>query len=188
VGNWLEVYESIKILNGEMVKDLYEVSLNLSGAMIFLGGKANSIEEGFQISEELIKNGKAFDKFLEMVKLQKGDTKYLKNPNQYPAAKYKETIVADKNGYLKSVNNYQIGMASLELGAGRLTKNDRIDPSAGIIFNPKIGNKIKKGDVIAELHTNNKLKIDEVKSMIIGAIAFSSTKVKPEKLIKKIIN
>ena len=79
-------------------------------------------------------------------------------------------------------------MASLELGAGRLTKNDRIDPSSGIIFNPKIGNKVKKGDVIAELHTNNKLKIDEVKSMIIGAITFSSTKVKPEKLIKKIIN
>ncbi len=188
IGNWLEVYESVKILNGEVVPDLYEVSLNLSGAMIYLGGNAGSIKEGFEISESLIKNGKAFDKFLEIVKLQKGNIKFLKNPNSYPKAKYKEKIIAEKNGYLNKVDNYQIGMASLELGAGRKTKTDRIDPSAGIIFYPKIGNKLNKGDVIAELYTNRKQKIDEVKTMINNSITFSSKKIKPMKLIKKIIN
>jgi len=79
-------------------------------------------------------------------------------------------------------------MASLELGAGRKTKADRIDHSAGIIFYPKIGNKLKKGDVIAELHTNRKQKIDEVKKMITHSLTFTSTKVRPMKLIKKIIN
>ncbi len=187
IGNWFEVYESIKILNGEMVPDLYELSVNLSGAMIYLGGKAGSITEGIEVSEALIKNGKAFDKFLEIVKLQKGSTKYLKNPTQYPIAKHRETIVADKSAYLKSINNFHVGMASLELGAGRITKADRIDPTAGIIFYPKIGDKVKKGDVIAELHTNNKSKLDEVKKMLTESITFSSSKVKPEKLIKKII-
>jgi pyrimidine-nucleoside phosphorylase len=188
IGNWLEVYESIKILQGEMVADLYEVSLNLSGAMIYLGGKASSIKEGFEISESLIKNGKAFDKFLEIVKLQKGDIKFLKNPNLYPKAKYKEIIYAEKNEYLHLVDNYQIGIASLELGAGRKTKNDRIDPTAGIIFYPKIGDKLSKGDIIAELYTNKKQIIDEVKLMTKSALMFSSTKIKPLKLIKKIIN
>jgi len=188
IGNWLEVYESIKILNGEIIPDLYEVSLNLSGAMIYLGGKASSIKEGFEISESLIKNGKAFEKFLEIVQLQKGNIKYLKNPNSYPKAKYKETIVVKKNGYLRKVDNYQIGMASLELGAGRKTKTDRIDHTAGIIFYPKIGNKLNKGDIIVEFYTNKKHIIDEVKSMIENSLTFSSTKIKPMKLIKKIIN
>ncbi|MBK7105411.1 MAG: thymidine phosphorylase [Ignavibacteriae bacterium] len=188
IGNWLEVYESIKILNGEKVEGLYELSLNLSGAMIFLGGKAKSIEEGFIISEELIRNGKAFDKFLEIVKLQKGDTKFLKNPESYPKSKFHEIIYSEKNGYLKSIDNYQIGMASLELGAGRITKTDIIDPTAGIIFYPKIGNRINKGEKIAELFSNKKNKIDETKSMILNSLIISSNKVKPKKLIKKIIS
>ncbi|MFZ1292472.1 MAG: thymidine phosphorylase [Melioribacteraceae bacterium] len=188
IGNWLEVYESIKILNGEKVDGLYELSLNLSGAMIFLGGKAKSIEEGYGISEELIKNGKAFDKFLQIVNLQKGDTRFVKNPKLYPKSKYNEIIYSEKSGYLKSIDNYQIGMASLELGSGRITKTDIIDPTAGIIFYPKIGNKINKGEKIAELFSNKKIKIDETKSMILNSLTISSNKVKPEKLIKKIIS
>ena len=187
IGNWLEVYESIKILHGEKIEDLYELSLNLAGAMIFLGGKAKSIKEGFDISESLIKNGKAFDKFLEIVKLQKGNCNVLKKPELYPKPKYSEILYADKSQYLKSIDNYQIGMASLELGGGRLTKSDIIDPTAGIIFYPKIGSKINKGDKIAEFFTNKRNKIDDVKSIIQNSLTFSTTKVKKMKLIKKII-
>ncbi len=78
IGNWLEVLEVLKILKGEIVEDLYEVSLKLSGAMIFLGGKADSIEEGFEISKEKISSGKAYDRFLQMSELQNGDISFLK--------------------------------------------------------------------------------------------------------------
>jgi pyrimidine-nucleoside phosphorylase len=187
IGNWLEVYESVKILQGEIVPDLYEVTLNLSGAMIFLGGKAKSVKEGFEISEELIKNGKAFNKFLQMVEIQNGNTFYLKNLQKYPKAEYSHTITADETGYLQKVDNYQIGMGALELGAGRKTKKDKIDPTAGIIFNPKIGDRVKKGSEIAQIFTNKKEKIDEVANMISGSLQFSSQKAKPVKLIKSII-
>jgi pyrimidine-nucleoside phosphorylase len=187
IGNWLEVYESIKVLRGEQVPDLKEVTLNLSGAMIYLGGKAKSIKEGFEISEEMLKSGKAFNKFLEIVKLQKGETFYLENPEKYPKTKYFEIIFAEKTGYLEKVDNYQIGMSALELGAGRKTKEDRIDPGAGIIFKPKIGDRVKKGEEIAILFTNNKDKIDEVKKSLIDATEFTSKKVNPVKLIKSII-
>ncbi len=187
IGNWLEVYESVKVLQGEDVKDLLEVSLNLSGAMIYLGGKAKNIKEGIEISEEMIKSGKAFDKFLEIVKLQNGDITYLKSLNKYPKAKYREIVTADKSGYVEKLDNYQIGMASLELGAGRKTKEDKIDPTAGIIFHPKIGTKIKKDEVIAELFSNKKEKIDLAKEMISNSIKFSGKKVKTVKLIKSII-
>ena len=187
IGNWLEVYESVKVLQGEMVEDLFEISVQLSGTMIYLGKKANSIKEGIKISKELIKNGKAFDKFLEMVELQGGNTFYLKNLDKYPKAKYKEVIKSSSSGFMKILDNTLIGMASLELGAGRKTKEDIIDPVAGIIFYPKIGTKIKKGEVVAELFTNNKSTIETAKKMIADSYEISKKKVLPVKLIKSII-
>ena len=187
IGNWFEVYESIKVLKGEHVEDLCEVTFNLSGAMIYLGGKANSIDEGIEISRELIRDGKAFDKFIEIVKLQKGNVSLVKNPEKYKKSKYIEEVTAENTGYLSSIDNYQIGMASLELGAGRLTKEDKIDPKAGIIFNSKIGNKINKGDVIAMIHTDNKKVIDKVKQRITSAMEFKKSKIKPPKLIREIL-
>lgn len=187
IGNWLEVYESVKVLQGENVKDLLEVTLNLSGAMIYLGRKAGSVKEGIEISQALIDNGKAFDKFLEITKLQGGDVSYLKNLNKYPKSKIHVELTANKSGYIESMNNYEIGMASLELGAGRITMADKIDPKAGIIFYPKIGDKISKGQVIAQLYTDKKEKVEEVKEKLNNAIKYSAKKVKPVKLIHKVM-
>jgi pyrimidine-nucleoside phosphorylase len=188
IGNWLEVYESIKVLQGEDVEDLVTVSIKLSGAMIYLGGKAGSIEEGENISREMISSGKAFDKFLEITKLQGGNNSYLTNLNKYPKSNYSEKITASKSGYLKFINNYKVGMASLELGAGRKTLEDKIDPKAGIIFYPKIGTKINKGDVIAELYTDKKSNLELSKKMILDSLTLSNSKVRKVKLIKEIIS
>jgi pyrimidine-nucleoside phosphorylase len=187
IGNWLEVYESVKVLQGEKVEDLVTVSLNLSGAMIYLGGKVKSIEEGIEISEKMISSGKAFDKFLEISKLQGGDNSYLTDLNKFPKSKYTKKIYADRSGYLKSIDNYKVGMASLELGAGRKTLVDKIDPKAGIIFYPKIGTYVKNGDVIAELLTDKKGSLDLAKSSVLNSLTFSKTKVRKVKLIKEII-
>lgn len=187
IGNWFEVYESIKVLQGENVEDLLELSLNLAGAMIYLGKKAGSIKEGKEFSLELIKNGKAFDKFVEIVKFQNGSVKYLQKPEQYPQSKFTEKIYSLKSGYLSSINNYEIGMAALELGAGRRTKDDKIDPKAGIIFYPKIGNHIRKNDVIAEVFSDDKAKLVTAKNKILESLTFSKNKISKLKLIKKVI-
>ena len=175
------------MLQGEEVEDLNEVTFNLSGAMIYLGGKAKSIEEGIEISKALIKNGKAFDKFIEIVKLQKGDIKLVKDPGKYPKSKYSEKIYSSKTGYLKSIENYEIGIAALELGAGRITKEDKIDPKAGIIFYPQIGDKIKKGELIAEISTDKKEAIETVSEKIKNSLYFISKKINKQRLIKEII-
>ncbi|MDH7605284.1 MAG: thymidine phosphorylase [Melioribacter sp.] len=187
IGNWLEVYESIKILQGEKIENLLELSLTLAGAMIYLGDKASSINEGKEIAQEIIINGKAFNKFIEIVKLQGGDVYYLKNPEKYPRAKFHEKIYSEKTGYVQSINTYEIGIVSSELGAGRLTKEDNIDPKAGIIFYPKIGDKIKKGDIIAEIFTDRKESIDNATKKILSSIKISKSKSKKAKLIKFIM-
>lgn len=187
IGNWLEVYESIKVLQGEKVDDLLELSLHLSGSMIYLGNKAKSIDEGIEIAKTMIESGKAMDKFLEITKLQGGDISYLKNPGKYPKSKIYEKIFAERTGYIEKIDSYEIGIASLELGAGRLKIEDKIDPKAGIIFYPKVGMKIKKGDLIAELFTDKKEKVEDAVNKINGALKLSARKTPRLKIIKTIL-
>ncbi|HED07924.1 MAG TPA: thymidine phosphorylase [Ignavibacteria bacterium] len=187
VGNWLEVYESILVLRGEQEDDLFELSTLLSGAMIYLGNKASSIDEGIEISKQLIKNGKAFDKFLEIVKLQNGNISIIKHPEKYPKSKVIEYLYADKSGYIAKMDNYQIGMSALELGAGRKTKEDSIEPKAGLIFKYKIGDRVKKGDVLIEIRSESEKKINYVKENLSKAILLSDKKTPKPNLVKKVI-
>ena len=126
-----------------------------------------------------------FAVFAEIVNLQNGDVRYLHNPEKYPKSKFSKKILSLENGYLASINNYEIGMAALELGAGRRTKDDIIDPKAGIIFYPKIGNQISKNDVIAEVFTDDKSKLEIAKNKILNSLSFSKNKVTKPKLIKR---
>jgi pyrimidine-nucleoside phosphorylase len=188
IGNWFEVYESIQVLRDGKKNDLTELSLILSGAMIYLGKKSNSLEEGIEIAIKILSSGKAFDKFFDIVKAQNGNTDFIINPEKYPKAKFIEHIKSGNNGYLSYVNTYEIGMAAIDLGAGRKTKEDKIDPKSGIIFNYKIGDKVNKGVVIAELHSDSKSGIDEAKKRIIRPVKLTKSKPQKLKLIKTIIN
>jgi len=167
--------------------DLYELCLKLSGAMLCLGKKATSLKEGEKISEQQINNGKAFEKFLQIVKLQGGDCGYINNPDKYPSPKFSRKLYAEKSGYIYEINTYQIGMTALELGTGRKTKDDTIDHKAGIIFHKKLGDKINKSDLIAELYSDSSIKIKLAQNEIANAIKISKSKIKKPRLIKKII-
>lgn len=188
IGNWFEVYESIKILRGEIVPDLCEVSFTLSGTMIYLGGKTKSIEEGIKLSKELVANGKAFEKFVELVKLQGGDVSYLYDPEKYPKSKFSMKIKSKSEGFVSEIDTYQLGVAALELGAGRVKKEDCIDPKAGIIFHKKIGDNLSKGEVIAEMFTDKKNVLGAAEKRILDAIRVSKNKPKKQKLIKLIMD
>ncbi len=186
IGNWLEVVESVEILKGKDVPYLTELCLHLAGTMIYLGEKATSVKDGIALAKELINNGKAYEKFLEIVKLQGGDTTYIEKLEKYPKAKYSAKVKFNSYGYIKAIDTYKLGMASLLLGAGRLKKEDNIDPKAGIIFYPKIGDFVKDGDIIAELFSTRKITEDDINA-VIGSITLSEEKVKPQKLIHKIL-
>lgn len=187
VGNWLEILESIKILKGEYVKDLSELCYNLAGAMIYLGGKASSLKEGYKIAIDTINSGKAFEKFLEIVKNQNGDISFIKETEKYPKSKFHKKINATKSGFVNQINTYEIGMAAVELGAGRMKKEDIIDPKAGIILHKKIGDKIIKDEIIAEIFTDKKSSLSIAEEKIISSISTKNHKPDSIKLIKQII-
>ena len=187
IGNWLEVYESILVLKGERKKDLYELCIKLAGAMIYLGEKAKTQQEGERIAEEKINDGSAFKKFLEIVAAQGGDTSYIEDPANYQKPKFKKKVRSTVGGYLRSMNTLELGLAAVELGSGRMKKDDKINSKAGIIFNHKIGDEIRGGDVIAEIFSDNKNSILSVEKKFNRIVKISNKKVNPPKLIKKII-
>lgn len=183
IGNWLEVEESMEALQCNGPDDVMEVTHMLAGTMIMLGDKATTVEEGIQKSKEAVSNGQAFEKWLQLTELQGGDTSVLRNFDGYPEAAHKFSFEAPASGYITGINAYNIGMASLELGAGRKTKEDEIDPAAGIELHHKVGGKIKKGDLLATGYTNDLNLVEASKEYLEKAFTVDAEKPKVSSMI-----
>ena len=154
IGNNLEVIEAINFLKGNMIEDVKEVVLELGSNMIKLAGKGNNLEENKIKMLEQIANGKALDKFKELVQNQGGDTKYIDDINRFEKAKYIFELKAKKSGIVKSLKADEIGKLSVFLGAGRIKKEDLIDKTVGIVLKKKIGSEVKIGETLAYIHSN----------------------------------
>lgn len=173
IGNILEVKESIDILKGNGPQDLTNICIDLAAYMYMLcSGK--SIEDSKYEVEEVIKNGRALEKLIEVVKAQGGNVELIKNPEKFPKAPYQIDIMATKTGYITKMDTEKIGKVSVSLGAGRLKKEDVIDYTAGIILNKKTGDFVKQGDILATLHTSNLDNIEEIKDVYLNAVHITS--------------
>lgn len=150
IGNALEVKEAIEILQGKNKGDLYKLCIDLSADMLSLAGQDNCREK----VQNAIDSGKALEVFRETLMLHGGNYKICDNVSMLPQAKYSYEVKSDRTGTISEINSEEIGMTSLILGAGRITKNQPVDPSAGIILNCKKDNKIQKGDLLMTLYSS----------------------------------
>ena len=176
VGNNLEVIEAIEFLKGDMPSDLKEVVIELGAYMIKLAGKGDNIEENKQKLLENIKNGKAYDKFIELVKNQGGDISYIEDTEKFEKASIIKEVISNKEGNIQEINAKTIGEISCALGAGRQTKTDKIDLSVGIILNKKVGDYVKIGDVIATVYANDQEKADKAEEEILNTYKIGKEK------------
>ncbi len=154
IGNSLEVIEAIETLNGNGPKDFTEVCLVLASNILYLANKG-TISECEEMCKQAISSGKALKTFYESVKLHGGNADLILNPNNFEKAKYSREVLATESGYITEINAEGYGTASLLLGAGRNTKEDKIDYLAGIILNKKLGDYVEKGEVLATFYTSN---------------------------------
>ena len=155
VGNSLEIIEAIEFLQGKMPEDLKQVVLELGAYMVKLAGKGSNIEEDKKMLLENIQNGKAYNKFIELVQNQGGDIEYVKDVTKFEKAKIIQEVISTTEGYVQEINAEEIGKLSCELGAGRKTKKDKIDLQVGIILNKKIGDFVNKGEKLATIYAND---------------------------------
>ena len=155
VGNWLEVVECIDCLQGKNVPDLMEVTNVLGGAMVMLGGKAATVNEGIARCRQAISSGSAFSKFKEMVKRQDGEISYIDDPKKYRLDAVQQEIKSSVSGIVQSIDALEIGFTAIELGAGRMKVDDVIDPGAGIMLKKKIGDTVRAGEPLAVVYANH---------------------------------
>lgn len=188
IGNWLEVEESMEALQGNGPDNVMEVTHRLAGTMIYLGDKADSIEEGIEKSKEAVNNGQAFERWLKLTEAQGGETDCLQDFEKYDYADHQADVKASSDGYINSMDAYKIGMASLELGAGRKTKEDGVDHAAGIILKKKTGDAVKKGETIATCFTNNKHTITIAEQLFSDAIEISNDKPMAGQMVTHVVD
>jgi pyrimidine-nucleoside phosphorylase len=183
VGNWLEVVECIECMQGKKVDDLMAVTYALGGAMLMLGGKANSIKEGATLCRDTIQSGKALRKFIELVRRQGGDVSFINNLRKYPTSKYSIEIKSSSTGYVDSIDALEVGFVGIMIGAGRMKVDDVIDPKAGILLRKKVGDSIDAGETLATLYTDNEQIVDQAKHRIERAFLIATEHPPPPPLL-----
>ena len=186
IGNTLEIKEAVEVLKGRGSDDLREVSLTLASNLV-------SLAEGIDYSEAKLKcekslsDGSAYEKFLEFISAQGGNTDVIADTDRLPRASIIHKVIARESGYISKTDAEKIGSASVILGAGRVSKEDSIDYTAGIILHKKKGDKIEAGDVIAEFHTNDEDKISSAEEIFFDAVIISENMPEKSELIYKVI-
>jgi len=170
-GVWCEVQESVDCLKGHGPQDTIDVTMALASKLMIQGNKADNEHDAVNQLNALIQNGNAFNKFVEMVEIQKGDSSVLEGSPCPPSDTL--NFVASKDGIIQSMDTEKIGWGMVEMGCGRKKPNDIIDFTAGVEFYHKIGSEVKEGQPIARLFNSNKLGIEKAliqfnESIVIG--------------------
>ncbi len=189
IGNSLEMQEVLNILKNEIpngqeafYSSTRDLSLNLAAHMLHITGNVKTFEESLNKVTENLDNGTAFEFFKKMCKAQ-GNCNL-----EFPKGSFQKlNILSKKSGYIKTMETKKIGMSSIFLGAGRLQKEDVINPHVGIEMNVRLGDFIKKGEPLAILYYSSESNLDEAKKFFIQAISFSEKPVTPPKLIEEVL-
>ena len=179
VGNSLEVIEAIDILKGNCSGDLLTVALELSAAMLCLSGIAQNKDQAMDMLLDALRKKCALNKLGEIIAAQGGNARVIDDTTLMPRAQIVETLTADFDGVLSAVDCRGLGVAAQTLGAGRQKKDDTIDLSVGFIIKKRIGDRVKKGDVLFEIHANDQEKLSSVRQKLPGCLTISDRADKP---------
>lgn len=187
VGNSLEVVEAVKALKGDMADDVKEIILTFGSYMIKMAGLGDNLEANKARIMKEIESGNAYKKFLQVVERQGGDTSYIEDLEKFEKAPYITPVICETSGYISDLSAEIIGRVSVDLGAGRIKKEDEIDPRVGIIVCKKMGDKVEKGEVMAYVHANSSEKAEEAVLKVKNAYTIINKKVKKPSVILEIL-
>ena len=187
VGNALEVREAIDTLKGCGPRDFEELCMTLGTQMLLLGGAASDKDAAEAMLRKTISEGSALKKLAQFVEAQGGDAEAVYNPSMLPEASIVEPIRSETEGFITHIECDEIGVCSLILGGGRETKESEIDLSVGLVLEKKVGDFVKKGDILAYLHANDRSKAKTAADRFLKAYHISAQKPEMRSIIREII-
>ncbi|AWX69252.1 thymidine phosphorylase [[Mycoplasma] anseris] len=185
IGNKIEVLEAIDTLKGNAPEDFKEIIYSSGSTLLILADLAKNENEARKMIDETIKNGKAYQKFLEWIKSQGGNVKVFENQN-WLDPKYKYEIKSNQNGYLKINSAISFGNVAMKLGAGRATKEESIDFEAGIYLNKVSNEYVNKGDILFTLYSSKPIN-QELEKEILNSIEFNDQKYEIKPVLAKLM-
>ena len=183
VGNAVEVAESIEVLRGHGPDDVRELTLRLGVEMLLLGEAAADATAARRKLEGALADGSALRLFAEVVQAQGGDPQVVDDPRRLPQPAAVREVRAERSGVLAALDAERIGLAAVELGAGRSRKEDRVDPAAGLLWRKRLGDEVRAGEVLAQLHAADRARLDSGEARLRGAVILSDAPLPAQPLI-----
>jgi len=189
VGNRVEVREVVSLLQNNAWAEprLKTIVCTLAAVGFVLAGRAPSPEAGYALALAQIESGAAFEKLCEIVAAQGGDSGYLTNALKPPVARVKWEVRADRSGFVRRLDAEAVGLTAMRLGAGRAAKEDRVDPTAGVVLRETVGCEIAVGNVIATLYAANEMTARETAPLVLSAFEIGPEPTVPPSVIHEII-
>jgi pyrimidine-nucleoside phosphorylase len=179
VGNSLEMIEAIETLRGRGPADFVEHCLHVAAHVLQLGRRVKDLDEGRALAQSSIDDGSALEKLRLLVSAQGGDVSYVDDISKFERAKIVEVVEAPRSGFVSQVNARTVGEASVALGAGRAKKGDPIDHAVGFLIYKKVGDEVRGGEPLCEIHANDSEKLKEAREAVLSAYQFSAQPVPP---------
>jgi len=185
VGNALEVKEAISTLNGKGPGDLEELCCQLGAELILLSGKLLDRKQAVSALRARLHDGTALAKFRQLIGNQYGDVNIIDTPSLLPRAANRGEVQATSTGRVAGLDALSIGQAANLLGAGRFTKEDKIDPAVGVELLCKIGDKVGRGKPVAILHINAEENAEQAMNLVRDAYKITERGAAPPPLIRE---
>jgi len=151
VGNFLEVEESWRCLQGDGPEDLMEITLTLASRMLLAGGICRDADEALDLCREKIRSGEAMDRFRRNMEAQGGDFRWFEQQAGVWRAPVRQVVTAAESGYVRGIDAFATGMCAVGLGVGRNRTEDPVQPHTGIHFLKKTGDAVAAGEEVCEI-------------------------------------
>ena len=187
VGNALEVTEAVKALRGEADGALLDVSMRLGAQILLSAGAAKAQDEAMKKLREKLDSGEGLEKLRQMIEVQGGDSRIVDDLSLLPQAQKQIELTAPRAGYIAGMTTSLIGYAAQALGAGRIKKEDAIDPAVGLVMKKRIGDFVEKGEVWCVLHVNPQSDVESAKKMMNEALLISDEQPEERPLVYRTI-
>jgi pyrimidine-nucleoside phosphorylase len=187
IGNANEIIESIEMLKGNAPEDLKEVVYTITELALKAKGEITELSEGIEKIDAVINSGLALSKLREFITESGGNGDLVDDYSILPTAKNKMEVFSNKEGYVSKIKAEEVGKAAMIIGAGRATKAEEVDHAVGLKILKKVGDKIEKGEKIAEIYYNDAKNVEDSKNMILDAYVLQNEKVLEPKAILEII-
>jgi pyrimidine-nucleoside phosphorylase len=187
VGNALEVIECIETLKGQGPSDLTDLSIELAAHMAVIAERAETVEVARALVHEQIETGAGLERFRALIDAQGGDPRVVDDYSQFPQAAHQEELLAETDGIVAGIEAATVGVAAMQLGAGRERLDSQIDPAVGIVLHRKVGEAVRRGEPLCTIYYNAAEKLDMVRQMLTGAFTLSDSPPPPRPLVIRVI-